>query len=212
MIPKPSGLRLKKTLMTPKDQITALRRAASGDWGPSSDFDLNTGLPLPSDTRPGGVLIAFDVTGPSARLILTRRSMALRHHPGQIAFPGGGVDPGDDGPVGAALREASEEIGLPPACVEVLGTLPPHVTVTAFHVTPVLALVTRPFDAVPEAGEVDEVFTVPFDIVSDPAQYRVEGRQWQGTRRLYYTVPYGPYYIWGATARMLYGLAQRLSA
>jgi 8-oxo-dGTP pyrophosphatase MutT (NUDIX family) len=187
--------------------VAALDRPAR----PSSDYDLNPGAdPGAVSWRPAGVLVAVDATGPVPRVILTKRASALRHHPGQVAFPGGKVDDGDGGPVGAALREASEEIGLPPAAVTVLGELPSHRTVTGFEVTPVLALVTQPFAPRPEPGEVDEVFAVPLSHVADPARYGIQSRLWRGQRRRYYAVPWGPYYIWGATARILRGLADRL--
>jgi 8-oxo-dGTP pyrophosphatase MutT (NUDIX family) len=190
----------------------ALALALARQTGTSSDFDLNPGTLLPADRtlRQAGVLIAVwnRPAGPS--LILTKRSSHLKHHPGQIAFPGGKVDPDDDGPVGAALREAWEEVGLPPAQVQVIGTLPAHETVTGFLVTPVLALVIGEFTPVPEAGEVDEVFTVPLGFVTNPSNFRIERRRWRDQWRRYYAVPYGPYYIWGATARILRGLAERL--
>ena len=192
----------------------ALSRALALPTGASSDFDLNPGLQLPAGRvlRPAGVLIAVR-TGPAgAELILTKRSSRLKHHPGQIAFPGGKVDPGDDGPVGAALRESWEEVGLPQDRVTVLGTLPQHETVTGFLVTPVLGVVSGEFTPVPEAGEVAEVFTVPLAHVTNAANFRIERRRWRGEWRRYYAVPYGPYYIWGATARILRGLADRLSS
>ena len=192
---------------------TALMRALALPSGESSDFDLNPGLQLPPGRvlRPAGVLIAVR-TGPlGAELILTKRSSRLKHHPGQIAFPGGKVDPGDDGPIGAALRESWEEVGLPQDRVTVLGTLPQHETVTGFLVTPVLGVVSGDFTPVPEAGEVEEVFTVPLAYVTAPANFRIERRRWRGEWRRYYAVPYGPYYIWGATARILRGLADRLA-
>ena len=192
----------------------ALSRALALPTGASSDFDLNPGLQLPAGRvlRPAGVLIAVR-TGPAgAELILTKRSSRLKHHPGQIAFPGGKVDPGDDGPVGAALRESWEEVGLPQDRVTVLGTLPQHETVTGFLVTPVLGVVSGEFTPVPEAGEVAEVFTVTLAHVTNAANFRIERRRWRGEWRRYYAVPYGPYYIWGATARILRGLADRLSS
>jgi 8-oxo-dGTP pyrophosphatase MutT (NUDIX family) len=190
-----------------------LTRALARPTGASSDFDLNPGTVLPVDRvlRPAGVLVAIWDQPGGARLILTKRSSHLKHHPGQIAFAGGKVDPGDDGPMGAALREAWEEIGLPPDGVQVVGSLPPHETVTGFLVTPVLGFVSGDFEPVPEAGEVEEVFTVPLSHVLDPANFRVERRRWRGTWRRYYAVPYGPYYIWGATARILRGLADRVA-
>lgn len=193
-------------------QIACLRRAPKAPGAPSSDFDLNekTVLPAGRKLRPAGVLAAFHPGSNGLELILTKRSSRLKHHPGQIAFPGGKVDAGDADETAAALREAYEEVGLDPAQVDVLGTLPPHETVTGFLVTPVIGLVRGDFTPVPEPGEVEEVFRVPYSHVTDPERFSVQGRRWRGQRRLYYTAPFGPYYIWGATARMLRALAARV--
>lgn len=161
--------------------------------------------------RQAAVLILLEVREPGPMIMFVERSRRLRNHAGQIAFPGGGVEPEDVDLVAAALREAEEEIGLPRATVEVLGTAEAHETVTGFLVTPVFARVAVGFVPVPEAGEVDEVFTVPLAHLTDPANYRIEGRRWRGQMRRYYTVPYGPYYIWGATARILRALADRMA-
>jgi len=188
--------------------IQALTRASSG----SSDFDLNPEIKLPEGRklRSAGVLVAFIMQDGVPHVILTKRASHLKHHPGQIAFPGGKQDEGDADVIAAALREADEEVGLSPSAVEVLGTLPAHETVTGFTVTPVLARVTGAFVPVPEPGEVDEVFFVPLSHVANPANFSVQGRRWRGARRYYFTVPFGPYYIWGATARILRGLADRM--
>lgn len=195
------------------DVMTHLLTALGREGGASSDFDLNPDVVLPEGRklRPAGVLIPIQVIDGAANVILTKRSSHLKHHPGQIAFPGGKQDEGDADVVAAALREADEEIGLRPDNVRVLGTLPAHETVTSFTVTPVVGEVVEPFEFKPEPGEVDEVFRVPLSHVSEPRNFLIEGRRWRGQRRQYYTVPYGPYYIWGATARMLRGLAERMA-
>lgn len=192
--------------------VTRISAALNDQGGGSSDFDLNPGTVLPEGRklRPAGVLVPISIASGTPRLILTKRSSALKHHPGQIAFPGGKVDAGDRDASAAALREAWEEIGLPRALPQVIGHLPTHETVTGFVVTPVVAVISQDFDIRPEDGEVAEVFSVPLDHVLNPANYVIESRGWRGVRRRYYTVPYGPYYIWGATARMLRGFADRM--
>ena len=180
---------------------------------PSSDYDLNpdTFLPEGRKLRQASVLVPILDRGGDARLILTKRAPTLKHHPGQIAFPGGKVDEADRGLVEAALREAEEEIGLQRDNVDALGCLPAHETVTGFVATPVLGLISSGFQPRAQHDEVAEVFSVPLDHVLERANYTVQSRRWRGALRHYFTVPWGPYYIWGATARMLRALADRMA-
>lgn len=196
------------------DPIASLKRAIDRAAGESSDFDLNPNVVLPENRvlRPAAVLVPVTMISGQAEVILTMRSSALKHHPGQIAFPGGKMDDTDADLAETALREAEEEIGLPREIVSILGEMPCHETVTGFRVHPMVAHVDGAFDARPEAGEVAEVFHVPLTHFAGPDRFQVQGRRWRGMIRHYYTVPYGPYYIWGATARMLRVLAEGLEA
>lgn len=191
------------------DELSEVVARADALGKGTSDFDLNPEFRLPKTLklRKAAVLLPFLPTQDGAHLILTKRSAALRHHPGQIAFPGGKQDPADADLTATALREAQEEIGLAGDNVDVVGTLPSHETVTGFEVTPVLGRVRRAFVPQPEAGEVDEVFAVPYAFLADSRNFSVQSRIWQGKRRAFYTIPWGPYYIWGATARILRSLA-----
>ena len=177
--------------------------------GESSDFDLNPALRQAGRIlRPAAVLVPVIDSASGPRVILTKRSSQLKHHPGQIAFPGGKIDPQDVSPEAAALREADEEIGLARDHVRLLGRLPNHETVTGFSITPVIGVIEGDFITRPEAGEVAEVFDVPLGHLLNPQNYQIQHRPWLGQSRSYYAVPWGPYYIWGATARILYGMAK----
>jgi 8-oxo-dGTP pyrophosphatase MutT (NUDIX family) len=197
--------------MDAADPLARLRAAVAAEGPPTSDYDLNPSRPEPRPLREAAVLIAVEERPGGPVVWLTKRSSALRHHPGQVAFPGGRIDPGDGSAEAAALREAWEEIGLPPEGVEVLGAMPPHETVTGFRMTPVLGRVVRSFEPAPEMGEVEEAFTVPLRHLADPTSYAVRSRMWRGAERRYYAVPWGPHYVWGATARIARALADRMA-
>lgn len=199
--------------MTHPDRIAQLEAALRLPGRPTSDFDLNPDIVLPPGRvlRPAAVLIAIERHRTGDRVVLTKRSSKLKHHPGQIAFPGGKLDPDDATLEAAALREAREEVGLPPEIVRIIGQLPSHETVTGFQVTPFVAELTASFMPVAEPGEVDEVFTVPLAHLLDPESFTIERRRWRGVWRRYFAVPYGPYYTWGATARMLRNLADMVA-
>jgi len=189
----------------------AIEHALAGRSLASSDYDLNPDVRRPDrPLRPASVLVPLVERGAGLNLILTRRAARLTHHPGQVAFPGGKQDPTDASALAAALREAEEEIGLDPAGVQVLGVLDPHETVTFFNVTPFVGLVPSGFRPVSDPAEVAEVFEVPLDFALDPANLQIHRRPWQGQWRAYYVIPYGPHYIWGATARMLKAFGDRL--
>jgi 8-oxo-dGTP pyrophosphatase MutT (NUDIX family) len=194
-------------MQSPDDLKKMLCRVVENVRQTTSDFDLNSGFVLPEGRilKPAAVLIAVTQSG---RLVLTQRAAHLKHHAGQVAFAGGRMDDTDRDLTHTALREAQEEIGLDPAVVDVLGQLPGHETVSNYTMTPVIGLVPDDLSFVAEPGEVAEVFSVPLTHVLNVDNFRVEGRHWRGTKRFYYTVPYGPYYIWGATARILRSLAE----
>ena len=163
------------------------------------------------ELKPASVLfpIVLRQSGPS--VLLTQRTAHLKDHPGQISFPGGRVEPADDSPAATALREAQEEIGLAARHVEILGYLPEYRTGTGFRVTPVVAVVKPPFDLRPEPGEVAEIFEVPFSFLMDSANHQQHSQHYRGKLRHYFAMPYGEYFIWGATAGIIVTLARALA-
>jgi 8-oxo-dGTP pyrophosphatase MutT (NUDIX family) len=161
------------------------------------------------EVMPAAVLVAV-VERPEPTVILTERPATMRKHPGQISFPGGRIDPGDAGPIAAALREAEEEIGLPPAAVEVIGIADTYRTVTGFEVTPVLGVVPADLPLRPQPDEVAAMFEAPLSHLLDPARHEVRSAQWQGRERCYYEIQWRGRRIWGATAAMLVNLSRRL--
>ncbi|MDF0487201.1 CoA pyrophosphatase [Sphingomonas sp. H39-1-10] len=143
-------------------------------------------------------------------VILTRRTDTLKRHAGQVAFPGGRIDPEDADAVAAALREAEEEIALPRDRVTVVGESDPYRTITGFRVTPVVAVVPPDLVLVPSAVEVAEVFEVPLDFLLDSGNHLEVAVEWQGHDRHYYEILWGGQRIWGATAAMIVNLSRRL--
>ncbi len=195
-------------MITAKDIRAALARPAPAG---SSDFDYAPDMrPKSPVLRPAAVLIALQDTPRGLQVIFTRRAAHLRNHPGQVAFPGGKVEKTDASLWAAALREATEEIGL--SAVAPLGVLQGHESITGFEISPQVGLVTGRFTPRPDPSEVEEVFTVPLAFLMDARNMTLHQRLWQGTPRAYLAIPYGPHYIWGASAQMIKNLADRLGA
>jgi 8-oxo-dGTP pyrophosphatase MutT (NUDIX family) len=159
--------------------------------------------------REAAVLIGLRPHKDGSRIILTQRTANLRKHAGQVAFPGGAIDPEDGSAEIAAMREAQEEIGLDPKHVEPLGILPDYLTSTGFRIKPVVALVSpaASFEINPE--EVDAVFEVPLSYLMDTSNYKRESRVWQGIERHYYTITYDDRLIWGVTAGIIAVMQER---
>ena len=165
----------------------------------------------------GGTLVAAAVLvpivlGPAPGILLTKRTAHLTAHAGQVAFPGGRIDPGDASAEAAALREAQEEIGLAPDRPELLGRLPDYVTGTGYRITPVLALLPEGLAFTPSPAEVEAIFTLPLTVLLDPAAPERRRAEFRGRKREFWVWPHEQHYIWGATAAILVHLAYRLRA
>jgi 8-oxo-dGTP pyrophosphatase MutT (NUDIX family) len=179
------------------------------------DDDMNDTAPMIPEgiaPKPAAVLVPIVLRGTEPTVLLTQRTAHLSSHAGQVAFPGGRIDAGDADAVDAALREAEEETGLARNFVEPLGFLDTYMTVTAYHVVPVVALVRPGFVITPQANEVSAVFEVPLRFLMTPENHEKHSREWQGKLRYYYAMPYENRYIWGATAGMIRNLYDRLYA
>lgn len=170
-----------------------------------STIDLNDGKPF----RSAAVLVPL-VARDEPTVLLTKRSSALQKHAGQVAFPGGTIDPDDPDAVHAALRETEEEVGITRDQVSVLGRLDTYRTGTGFEITPVIGYLPDTIEPVAEPGEVDEIFELPLAFIMDRNNHQRQSAVWRGIRRHYYVMPYGQHYVWGATAAMLVNLCDLL--
>ena len=204
------------SLETLKERL-AERLLPPSDWrleaGPvRSDFDLNPGASrwVEGPLKPAAVLIPIVANADGARVLMTRRADSLTRHTGQIAFPGGRLDPGETA-VEAGLREAWEEVALDPTSVDVLGLSDAYETGTGYLVTPVVGwLETAPI-LTPSPAEVAEVFDVPWDVLMDPALLKRDHLETPaGVRRWFWSVTYEDRYIWGVTAGIVRALRLRL--
>jgi 8-oxo-dGTP pyrophosphatase MutT (NUDIX family) len=187
-------------------EAAALRRATRGD------HDLNPGMTPPSiELRPAAVLVPLVDRPEGMTVLLTQRTAHLTAHAGQIAFPGGRVEPVDRDAADAALRETEEEIGLSRERVSLVGRLDTYVTGTGFEITPVVGIVAAPFALTVDPFEVADVFEVPLAFVLDPGNHRRTERVFEERRRVFFVLPYENRNIWGATAGMLVNLAEVLA-
>lgn len=177
----------------------------AGDWAVSSEVADATRV-----LTDAAVLIAV-VDRPEPTLLLTRRSAHLRHHAGQVAFPGGRIDADDEGPIAAAVREAQEEVALDPAQVAVIGTTDIYETGTGYSITPVLGIIPPDLPLVASPDEVAALFEVSLDHVLDPANHQRRSGEWQGRERRFYVIAADGHEIWGATAAILVNLSRRLA-
>jgi 8-oxo-dGTP pyrophosphatase MutT (NUDIX family) len=160
-------------------------------------------------SKPAAVLIAV-VDREVPTVILTQRTADLASHAGQIAFPGGRIEPQDESPVAAALREADEEVGLKPGLVEPFGYLDLYLTFSGFRILPTVARVAPGYTLTLNPSEVAEAFEVPLEFLMEPGNHQRQSRDWKGIIRHYYAIPYRDRHIWGVTAGILRNLYERL--
>jgi 8-oxo-dGTP pyrophosphatase MutT (NUDIX family) len=165
---------------------------------------------FPDDPVPAAVLVPLIERDAGPSILFTRRASSLKHHAGQISFPGGRVEAADSGPVAAALRETEEEIGLARSHVDIVGFLPDHLVISGYRVTPVVALVDPGFEIALDATEVEEVFEMPMSFVLDSRNHVRRVREFDGEQIEFTDFPYGRHNIWGATAGMLLTLYRTL--
>jgi len=183
------------------------------DFVPSrGDHDIDPVLQSISQVRPirpAAVLIPV-IDRPEPTILLTQRTTDLTSHAGQIAFPGGKIDPTDASPVAAALREAREEVGLAPRFVAPIGYLDLYMTTLGYRIVPTVARIDPDFELSLNAAEVADAFEVPLSFLVQPTNFQRHSREWQGLMRSYYAIPFGERYIWGVTAGILRNLCERI--
>jgi len=166
--------------------------------------------PLDTQLMAAAVLVLLVRREYGLQVLLTRRTAHLHHHPGQISFPGGRIEASDTSPTHAALRETAEETGLQPDAIQLLGELPEFDTSTGFRITPLVGCIQPPLTLAPDPFEVAEVFEVPLSFFLDRANHQRHEIFWRGRMRQYWAMPWGDYYVWGATAGIIRNLVEVL--
>jgi 8-oxo-dGTP pyrophosphatase MutT (NUDIX family) len=200
--------RARLTLEVPPALTDPQARGARGDLDLNPAMWEHAGV---SATKPAAVLIPIvDRVDPT--VLLTVRTKELASHAGQVAFPGGKIDPDDESPVAAALREAREEIGLAPMLIEPIGYLDLYLTFSGFRILPTVARVKPEFTLTINPREVTETFEVPLAFLMTPANHQRHSRDWKGIQREYYAIQFGDRYIWGITAGIVRNLYDRVYA
>jgi 8-oxo-dGTP pyrophosphatase MutT (NUDIX family) len=198
---------LERRLRARLDPLDGLR----ADARMRSDHDLNPDWDEPPPSpREAAVMAAIIKRASGWTMLLTERARDLALHSGQIAFPGGRIDPTDASPLDAALRETHEEVGLARALIEPIGAWDRYETITGYRVTPIVGLVEPGFTLTLAAGEVAAAFEAPLAFLMNPANHEKREAELRGRRRYYYAMPYGDHFIWGATAGMIRALYERL--
>ena len=183
-------------------------RQAGDDYAIGGQRDEEIAAALDA-AKPAAVLIGLIERPHGTTVLLTERATHLRSHSGQVAFPGGKIDPGEDA-LEAALREAEEEIGLHRRHIETFAALDPYLSGSGYRITPIVAQIHPPFDLDINHEEVAETFEAPFAFVMDPANHQRQSREWKGAMRHYYAMPWESHYIWGVTAGILRNMYERL--
>lgn len=189
---------------------TLARLFAEGHAAPCPDLLSDAQFARDGRRTPAAVLIAVTDVADDPQVILTQRPNTMRDHPGQVAFPGGKIEPGEDA-ITAALREAQEELALPCDAVRLIGVSDDYVTGTGFVVTPVVGVVPPGLPLVPHPSEVAAVFQAPLSLLLDHSQWRSNEVFWRGANRRYLEMDYQGFRIWGVTAAILANLARRIA-
>jgi 8-oxo-dGTP pyrophosphatase MutT (NUDIX family) len=191
-----------------RSRLSAIAAEASvGDVAHGGDFLTQANKPPVA----AAVLVPV-VLGPAPGILLTKRTVHLKRHPGQVSFPGGRIDPEDANPEAAALREAEEEIALDPSRVEIIGRMADYLTGTGYRITPVIGLLPPGLPYQPSPHEVESVFELPLGVLLDPKAPQRQRQHVNGQWREYWVWPHPDHFIWGATAAILVDLAQKLRA
>lgn len=198
--------RARLTLAVPAALTDHAAPAARGDLDLDPSVWKRAGV---AATRPAAVLVPV-VDHAQPTVLLTLRTAALPSHAGQIAFPGGKIEPGDATPLAAALREAHEEIGLDRHLVEPIGYLDLYLTFSGFRILPAVARIDPRFKFTLNRTEVEDAFEVPLAFLMDAQNHALHSRDWKGVVRRYYAMPFGERYIWGVTAGILRNLYERV--